>query len=59
MSTETEQPAGTNGESPWSAQAAAAAAADPVAERPELYVGAALVGGLVLAKLLKRLGGGD
>jgi hypothetical protein len=28
-------------------------------ERPELLVGAAFVGGLVLAKVLKKLGGGD
>jgi hypothetical protein len=29
---------------------------DPFAERPELFVGGAFVGGLVLAILLKRLG---
>jgi hypothetical protein len=29
---------------------------DPFAERPELFVGAAFVGGLVLAQLLKRIG---
>jgi hypothetical protein len=29
---------------------------DPFAERPELFVGAAFVGGLVLAQLLKRMG---
>jgi hypothetical protein len=29
---------------------------DPFAERPELFVGGAFVGGLVLAMLLKRLG---
>jgi len=29
---------------------------DPFAERPELFVGAAFVGGLVLAQILKRLG---
>jgi hypothetical protein len=58
MSTETEQPAdATNGQSPWEAQAATAD--DPFAERPELFVGAALVGGFVLAKVLKGLGGGD
>jgi hypothetical protein len=28
-------------------------------ERPELLVGAAFVGGLVLAQVLKKLGGGD
>ena len=47
----------TNGQSAWDAQAAAAG--DASAERPELYVGAALLGGIVLAQLLKRLGGGD
>ena len=29
---------------------------DAFAERPELFVGAAFVGGLVLAQLLKRIG---
>lgn len=29
---------------------------DPFAERPELYVGAAFAGGLILAKFLKRFG---
>lgn len=29
---------------------------DPFAERPELFVGGAFVGGLALAMLLKRLG---
>ena len=29
---------------------------NPFAERPELFVGAAFVGGLVLAQLLKRIG---
>jgi hypothetical protein len=29
---------------------------DPFAERPELFVGGAFVGGLALALLLKRLG---
>jgi hypothetical protein len=28
-------------------------------EHPEVLVGAAFIGGLVLAQLLKRLGGGD
>ena len=41
------------GTSPADAQAAAAGA-DPFAERPELYVGAAFAGGLVLAQILKR-----
>ena len=31
-------------------------AADPFAERPELFVGGAFVGGFALAMLLKRLG---
>ena len=29
------------------------------AERPELLVGAAFLGGIVLAQVLKRLGGND
>ena len=29
------------------------------APRPEVYVGAAFLGGLVLAQILKKLGGGD
>jgi hypothetical protein len=40
------------GESPLQA---ASAEADPFAERPEAFVGAAFAGGLVLALLLKRL----
>jgi hypothetical protein len=28
-------------------------------ERPEILVGAAFLGGIVLAQVLKRLGGGD
>ena len=32
---------------------------DAFAERPELLVGAALLGGIVLAQVLKRLGGDD
>ncbi len=59
METEQQQSAGGNGQSPLGAQAAGAAGDDAFAERPELYVGAALLGGLVLAKLLKRMGGGD
>jgi hypothetical protein len=35
---------------------AAGSNGDPFAERPELFVGAAFVGGLVLAQLLKRIG---
>jgi hypothetical protein len=43
------------GPSPAEAQAAAAGT-DSFAERPELFVGAAFAGGLVLAKILKRVG---
>ena len=46
-----------NGQSPWEAQTAAAADDGPA--RPELLVGAALLGGIVLAQVLKRFGGGD
>jgi hypothetical protein len=35
--------------------AATSAAADGFAERPEAFVGAAFVGGFVLAKIMKRL----
>jgi hypothetical protein len=41
------------GESP--ADAHAAAGGDVFAERPELFVGAAFAGGLVLAQILKRV----
>ena len=41
------------GESPASAHAARTP--DTFAERPEIFVGAAFAGGLVAAKLLKRL----
>jgi hypothetical protein len=34
----------------------AGAGSDSFAERPELFVGAAFVGGIVLAQLLKRVG---
>jgi hypothetical protein len=47
-----------NGQSPWDAQIAAGAE-DPSSPRPELLVGAALLGGIVLAQVLKRLGGDD
>jgi hypothetical protein len=36
--------------------ATAAAGDDAFADHPELFVGAAFVGGLVLAQILKRLG---
>jgi hypothetical protein len=57
---ETDQPTAqpTNGQSPWDAQAAASAD-DASSPRPELLVGAALIGGLVLAQVLKRFGGDD
>ena len=48
----------TNGQSPWDAQAAASAD-DASSPRPELLVGAALLGGIVLAQVLKHLGGDD
>lgn len=47
-----------NGQSPWEAQAAGAEDGG-VSQRPELLVGAALLGGIVLAQVLKRLGGDD
>jgi hypothetical protein len=47
-----------NGQSPWDAQAAAGED-DAFSQRPELLVGAALLGGIVLAQVLKRLGGDD
>jgi len=34
---------------------AAASDADPFAQRPELFVGAAFVGGFALAQILKRI----
>jgi hypothetical protein len=43
------------GPSPSEAQAAAAGP-DAFAERPELFVGAAFAGGLVLAQIVKRIG---
>ena len=56
---ETEQPAtepaASNGTSPWDAQTSARSGD----ERPEILVGAAFVGGLVLAQVLKRLGSDD
>ena len=55
--------AGTTGARPGDAsartspaEAHAAAGGDDFARRPELYVGAAFAGGLVLAQLLRRLG---
>jgi hypothetical protein len=46
---------GSSTQSPWDAHEAAASAAG----RPEIPVLGALVGGFVLAKVLKALGGGD
>ncbi len=43
-------------QSPWDAQTAASSSDD---EKPEIVIGAAFVGGLVLAQILKRLGGDD
>jgi len=48
----------SNGQSPWDAQAESPEG-DSFAQRPELFVGAALLGGIVLAQVLKRLGGDD
>ncbi len=45
----------TNGQSPWDAQTAVA----PSDERPEVLVGAAFLGGLVFAQILKKLGSYD
>lgn len=46
---------GSSGESPWEAHAAAASGST----HPELPVIGAFIGGFVLAKLLKTIGGGD
>ena len=46
----------TTGQSPWEAQRAAEPAPD---ERPEVLVGAAFLGGFVVAQILKKLGGSD
>jgi len=47
-----------NGPSPTDAQQAAANG-DAFAQHPEIFVGAALLGGLVLAQVVKRLAGDD
>ena len=44
----------SSGQSPWDAHAAAESGGDPLP-----VIGAAFVGGLVLARILKRLGGDD
>jgi hypothetical protein len=46
-------PSGTPAAAP---ETAPSSNSDAFAERPELFVGAAFVGGLVLAQLLKRIG---
>ena len=48
----------SNGQSPWDAQTEAPPP-DAFSQRPEVYVGAALLGGIVLAQILKRLGSDD
>jgi hypothetical protein len=53
---ETETQSATNGQSPWDARGAVA---EEGGDRPEIIVGAAFVGGLVLAQVLKRLGSDD
>jgi hypothetical protein len=50
---------GSGGQSPMAAQRRADEAEDAFAEKPHLYVAGAFVGGLVLAQILKRLGGDD
>lgn len=47
-------PVGATGPPP--AEAQAASDGDAFAQRPELFVGAAFAGGLVLAQILKRVG---
>jgi predicted lipid-binding transport protein (Tim44 family) len=49
-------PVGAPAAGPSPAAAQAAAGADAFSERPELFVGAAFAGGLVLAQILKRFG---
>jgi len=51
--------AGAGGQSPMDAQRRGEQSEDPFAEKPHLYVAGAFVGGLVLAQILKRLGGDD
>ena len=50
---------GRGGQSPMDAQRQADAAQEAFAEKPHLYVAGAFLGGLVLAQILKRLGGDD
>ena len=49
---------GGGGQSPIDAQRRAEGG-DAFAEKPHLYVAGAFVGGLVVAQILKRLGGDD
>jgi hypothetical protein len=49
-------PVGAEVPGPSPAEAQAAAGGDAFAERPELFVGAAFAGGLVLAQIVKRIG---
>jgi hypothetical protein len=44
----------SRGQSPWDAHAAADSGGDPLP-----LIGAAFAGGFVVAKILKKLGGGD
>ena len=55
MTHETQTQPTNNGQSPWDAQTSV----ERTDERPEILVGAAFVGGLVLAQILNRLGGDD
>jgi hypothetical protein len=49
-----EQQASRESQSPWDAHQASEGSGDPLP-----LIGGAFVGGFVLAKILKRLGGGD
>ena len=49
-------PVGATAPGPSPAEAQAAAGGDAFAERPELFVGAAFAGGLVLAQIMRRIG---
>jgi len=44
----------STGQTPWEAHAAADSGGDPLP-----FIGAAFVGGLVVARILKKLGGDD
>jgi hypothetical protein len=49
----------SGGLSPLEAQRRAEEAKDAFSEKPHVFVGAAFVGGLLFAQILKRFGGGD